>query len=276
MSGSVKTLSETTPYCGTADRRRRAADRRRRMHASGEATRNWIAAGAGITPTTNQDDLDNRLLASQERERSRIAAELNASIGSVLILAKFRMEDAIRRARANAPRATTMERVAEIVSEVAKALEETRRISHWLRSSILDDLGVVAAIRCFVRELNTGNENIRVVHRIDAQEKDIPKSCKTAIYRIMQEAAKNAVEHSGADVIRIALVADANMIQLVVEDRGIGIDMSRVTEKSDSSHGCGIASMHRLARCSGGSLVINAEPGTGTKVVASWSMGSRD
>jgi signal transduction histidine kinase len=234
-----------------------------------------MAARAG-TSLTNQNDLDGPLLANQERERSRIAADLDASIGSALILAKFRMEDAIRRARTNAPRAATQKRVEEIVSQVTRALQETRRIARWLRSSILDDLGVIAAITCFVRELNAGDESARVVHRIDVQEKDIPKSCKTAIYRIMQEAARNAIKHSGADAICVSLRADANMIQLAVEDHGVGINMWKVIEESDRSQGFGIASMHQLAKCSGGSLTISAETGAGTKVVASWPMSSRD
>lgn len=151
-----------------------------------------------------------------------------------------------------------------------RTMEEVRRIAMNLRPSMLDDLGVVATIGWFVRELEGCHQSVRVVKQISAQEKDIPNSLKTTVFRILQEALNNTIKHSSADLIRITLSQDADDIQLIVEDNGKGFDMSEGCEKNNFNLRFGIASMRQRVKSSGGSLVIKSAQGAGTRVFAAW------
>jgi len=157
-----------------------------------------------------------------------------------------------------------------IVSDMEKTIEEVHRIAMNLRPPVLDDIGLTATIEWFAQDIRTGCPNADVLCQISAREEDVPNSVKTAIFRIMQEATNNAMKHSGAKVIRIALLKDADTLQFLVEDNGAGFDILNATTNDKAPNTLGIATMRQRAKISGGSLVINSAPGAGTKVIASW------
>jgi signal transduction histidine kinase len=213
--------------------------------------------------------MQEQLQACQECERTRIAADLHDSIGSSLSAIKFGLEDAIKRIQADAPH-VTLEPLTKIASELKSSIDEVRRIAMNLRPSILDDLGIVATIGWFCRELERCRGNVRVVKEVSAPEAGIPNSLKTAIFRIMQEATNNTLKHGDADLIRITLSQDDGEIRLMVEDNGKGFEMAELRSKNDYRRHFGIASMRQRVKCSGGSLVIKTSPGAGTQVIATW------
>ena len=218
----------------------------------------------------------SELLACQERERTRIAAELHDAIGSSLSAVKFELDKVVERIQVEAPHSGfaaegfVADTVRKIILDLKGTIEEVRRIAMNLRPSILDDLGIVATIGWFCREFEGCYQGVHVVRQISVEEKDIPDSLKTTIFRILQEATNNAMKHGNANLIRITLSRKADEIRLAVEDNGKGFDISEVPAKHDFNHHFGIASMRQRAKCSGGSLVIKTFPGTGTHVFAVW------
>jgi signal transduction histidine kinase len=244
-----------------ADRRAAIGDRRAAIEPANPA-------GADI-------GFQVRFQACQESDRARIAADLHDSIGSSLSAIKFALEDSIKRAQAEAPH-LAVEPLIKITLELGASIEEVRRIAMNLRPSMLDDLGIVATIGWYSRELQDTYRNVRVVKEISAPEADIPGSLKTTIFRIVQEAANNAVKHGGAELIRIALNRKDGEIRLEVEDNGRGFDVQEVLAGIDCSRHIGVASMRQRASCSGGSLLIRSAPGGGARVDARWPVQSAE
>lgn len=94
----------------------------------------------------------------------------------------------------------------DVVSIVQSSIEETQRITKSLHPSILDDLGLFAAIREICREFNKVYSDIQIKINLELQEHDVPESLKILIYRILQEALNNAAKHSGANTINLCLI----------------------------------------------------------------------
>jgi len=209
--------------------------------------------------------LQAELQACQEREKARIAADLHDSIGSSLSAIKVGLEYAIKRAGVETPRSDAIA-FKKLLSQLQATIREVHRIAIGLRPPILDDLGIVATVEWFCRELEGSYQNVGVLKRIGVRESEIPDFLKTTIFRILQEGVNNTLKHSGADLIYITLSKEADEIQLSIMDNGQGFDISKV----QSSYQFGIVSMRQRAKYSGGTLVITTAPGAGTQVFATW------
>jgi signal transduction histidine kinase len=251
-----------------ADRRGHMVDRRGRTDRRSLFADRRVALEARFrAPADTQ--LQTMLVACQETERRRIAADLHDSIGSSLCTARFKLEDAIGQIREQAPH-VPLALLTEISADIGRTMEEVRRIAMDLRPSILDDLGIVATLGWLTRELGDSHKNIRVVKQVDVREQDVPRGLKTTIFRILQEALNNAIKHSEAGHLFVTLRQDAEELRLVIEDNGKGFDLSEARTRATISPCFGITSMHQRATSSGGSLAIRSSPGAGTTVCSSW------
>lgn len=265
--GETSSPTEVSPTLDNCEFQRTLADRHLPIHDRRVAIQD---RRAGYQATANLN-LQEKLHACQEREKARIAADLHDSIGSSLSAIKVGLELAIRRAEAGTPRSETAA-FRKLLSQLQATIKEVHRIAIGLRPPILDDLGIVATVDWFCSELEGSYQNVRVVKWTSVRETDIPDFLRTAIFRILQEAAHNTLKHGGADLICIALSKEADEIRLSITDNGKGFDISRV----QASHRFGIASMRQRAKYSGGTLVIKTAPGVGTHVVATWPSATTD
>lgn len=243
---------------GPTDRRRSDSDRRSGTHDRRRDVAEMHKA------------MEDRYIAFQEAERQRIAGDLHDSIGSSLSLTKFKLEGALERTRANQSYEALPDLLAEIASEVSTVIDELRRTAMNLRPSILDDLGLIATISWFARDIMSSRSDIEVQQQASVVEDDIPDSLKSPMFRILQEATRNALKHSAASVIRITLSKDSDVLRLVVEDNGSGFDVQRALDHATPRNTYGIASMRQRMRHSGGTLDIRSSAGSGTQVIASW------
>jgi signal transduction histidine kinase len=141
-----------------------------------------------------------------------------------------------------------------------------------LRPSILDDLGILATISWFCRELQVVYTGMRVEQDIELKEEDVPEPLKIIIYRILQEALNNAAKHSSAKHVLVSLKKVKSKIQLTIEDDGKGFDLKQVARNYDISvmEGLGLMSMRERAELTGGVLKIRSQLGKGTSITASW------
>ena len=113
---------------------------------------------------------------------------------------------------------------------------------------------------------------IRIKSNIDVQENNIPSTHKTVIYRILQEALNNIAKHSGADQVTLSLVEQANRVILIVQDNGVGFDVSKTISMTPSLRGFGLASMSERAGLSGADFQITSEADKGTTIRVEWDV----
>jgi signal transduction histidine kinase len=131
-----------------------------------------------------------------------------------------------------------------------------RNMALLLRPSMLDDLGLVAALRWQAREV-TRRSGLNVKMVADEIAEDLPDSHRTCLYRVVQEALNNCVKHSRATQVRVVVHRDRDGLSVTVQDDGIGFEPSR--EK-----GLGLLGMEERVERLGGLFSIESTPGNGT------------
>jgi signal transduction histidine kinase len=139
-----------------------------------------------------------------------------------------------------------------------------------LHPSILDDLGLFAAIRAICREFKEVYADIRVTTDLEIHEHEVPGSLKILIFRILQEALNNVAKHSGADTVNLSLKKNKRKIELTIKDNGKGFDLHEVLHADSQEHGLGLQSMRERTELFGGSIDIRSKAGKGTTICANW------
>lgn len=213
----------------------------------------------------------------QEDERRRLAGELHDGLGQELTALGIQIERLAGRARDTDPAlASELEQVAQSAHH---ALDEARRLSHVLRPRVLDDLGLVPALRWLVRMLEerTGFAVELEVPSPEAGRLDsgrLDTDLESLVFRVTQEALTNALKHSGARRAEVRLeMAVPGHLRLRVRDSGRGFDVAAVLEDgtptADSKHETatgGLRGMRDRAEIFGGRLEVTSRPGAGTSV----------
>lgn len=213
--------------------------------------------------------LSSQLLVSQEEERRRIAQEVHDDLTQSLTAIKHRLEHLLQEAEAEIrPACARLFKV--IIPILEQSVDSTRRIQNSLRPPVLDDLGILPAIGWYVREFGKQYPHIQLSSRIEVNEDDIPATLKTVIYRNLQEAMDNVLQHSGANRLGLSLVKSPHLVELHIRDNGLGFDVDKVLAMEQSKPGLGISSMRERTRISGGSFAVESAKGTGTTIRASW------
>jgi PAS domain S-box-containing protein len=209
--------------------------------------------------------LSRKLMNTQEAERKRIASELHDSIGQSISAVKFSLENALHEPGAGTSRSggTYLQNA---VVKLRDTMDEVRRISMDLRPSMLDDLGLIATINWFCRDLQSLIPGIEISKQIEAAEEEIPADLKIVIFRIIQEALNNTVKHAHAAHARIHLKKADDTLELLIEDDGQGF----VMETESEGHGFGLDSMRERASLSGGRMTIVSTQGSGTSLHVFW------
>jgi signal transduction histidine kinase len=197
---------------------------------------------------------------AQEEERGRISRELHDDLSQRLTGVKFIVEglgDEIRSVNRRAARL-----LRDVTDELEKAIVEVRRISSNLRPSVLDDFGLVSALRMLCRDFEKQYHVPSLCEVRDAASADIDGDVETALYRIAQEALANVGKHAGATEVAVRLARDGGGLTLTVEDNGRGFD----PERAGGSGGMGLLSMRERASLFGGECTIAAGAGGGTTI----------
>lgn len=154
------------------------------------------------------------------------------------------------------------------VEQLLKQIEiELRNLSHDLRPTVLDNLGLVPALE-FLAEKVTKRTGLKVSVNGDDSTR-LPAAVETALYRIVQEALNNAVKHAHASSVRIELQRTPSKVACSVCDDGRGFDAQR----QKSKHGLGLVGMRERLNALGGSLRLTTEPRRGTTIQAEIPLG---
>jgi signal transduction histidine kinase len=203
--------------------------------------------------------LHERLLAVQEEERSRIARELHDDLGQSLTALKM---DFIGLLQATTLTPQTGPIGGRILDTLELTVSAVQRISSELRPSVLDDLGLVTAIREEARlfEARSGIEcDVSVIGAVPEDAETV-----TAIYRIVQEALTNVARHANATRTELRLRERGDELLLEIRDDGLGV----TTEQMDDPLSLGLIGIRERAALIGGSVQIEGVAGRGTIVSA--------
>ncbi|UZP67250.1 PAS domain S-box protein [Desulfovibrio mangrovi] len=206
--------------------------------------------------------LSARVLSAQEEERKRIGRELHDSTAQMLSGIKFMMEaDLSIMERAKLPHDTRA--IRKVVSLLQGAIIELRRIIMDLRPTVLDDLGLLSALRWLQDEFCTMHSGTGFRLLLEMDEDLLSEVQKSVLFRVAQEAIANAVRHSRADALSLSLVREGDYCSLVVSDNGVGFDPRELV-----GAGIGLDSMRERLELVEGQLHISSEKGIGTQVKA--------
>jgi PAS domain S-box-containing protein len=220
-----------------------------------------------------QDPLETiggRLIAAQERERSRIARELHDDICQRLALLSLELEQVNR--ESNGSMGSAEEKIDAIRRHCAEIADDLQAVSHELHSSRLDYLGITAAVRSFCHEFSQQHE-VTIEFIDENVPRALPKDISLSLFRVTQEALHNALKHSGARQFSVILRGTGNEIHLEVRDRGRGF----VVEAAKQERGLGLVSMQERVHLVHGSLSIESKANGGTRVLARvpWVVGTK-
>jgi two-component system sensor histidine kinase UhpB len=178
--------------------------------------------------------------AAQEEERKRIARELHDEVGQVLTGVMLQLDDADAR------------------EAVRQSLDDVRRIARELRPEMLDDLGLLSALRALSN--TAAHQGLRVERQLDIGDLRLSSEVELAVYRVAQESLTNVMRHADANEVLMALQQVDGALRLVVRDDGRGLP------DGDGQAGAGIAGMSERALHVGGRVTVASSPGAGTEV----------
>ena len=203
--------------------------------------------------------LSARLITTQEEERSRIARELHDDFNQRLALVAVDLE------RLHDGLVDSQECLADGLESLLRRTKELssdiHRLSHQLHPSILQHLGLVAATRSFCKEISNQHAiHIELVHH--GVPRSLPGDVALCLYRIVQEALRNVIKHSGAESARVEITGAEEGLRLQISDDGTGFD----PESARTRGGLGLLSMRERLRLVNGAISFMQTEPTGTRI----------
>lgn len=205
-----------------------------------------------------------REIAVQEEERRRIARGLHDEAGQSLtglIMSLDALEQALPddgRERGHLRRYLT-----EARDIAAGTLKEIRRVIFDLRPTLLDDLGLAAAVDWYAKT-SLSKAGIQPVVRAEGLDSRLPQRVEIALYRLVQEAVANVIKHSSARECTVSLTSTDGVVHTAIADDGRGFDPEKINRPGEEH--LGIAGMQERVRLLGGQFTIDSRPGAGTRV----------
>jgi signal transduction histidine kinase len=207
-----------------------------------------------------------RLIEAQETERTRIARELHDDINQRVAMVAISLKTA-KEGLPNSEVKTS--RILDEAGEMVSELEtDVQALSHRLHSSKLEYLGLEAATSGFCRELSE-RLNVKIDLHCEGIPEELSSEVSLCLFRVLQEALRNAAKYSGVNEFEVALNGASHEIQLRVHDSGVGFD----AKQASNGHGLGLTSMKERLKLVSGELSIDSELGRGTTVFARVPLG---
>lgn len=204
-------------------------------------------------------ELLEKLITAYEDERRRIARGLHDEAGQALTALIVNLELAEQ-----AHKPVDPQNLARLRGIAEQTLAEVRRIIAALRPTILDDLGLAAAIRWYAKEL-VEPQGLQVSMQLSGLDSRLPPHVETAVFRIVQEAITNVLRHAGARQALVETTVADGRVRVTVADDGRGFEVTSVP-RSREGRGLGLLGMRERAEALGGTLRVSSQPGHGTRI----------
>lgn len=203
-----------------------------------------------------------RLQTQREEERERISRQLYEELGQDLTGLKYGLallESRLKEALTDGSHAALQERLQAMAGQIDAMAQHMRSVAAELRPSILDDIGLHAAVIWHVRELEK-ETGLEATCTLEEEVDQLDRSTATAVFRIIQEALTNVILHAEASRIQIEIEMDQSSLTLVIEDDGRGITPRELSSPAS----LGLLGMRERALLLGGAMHVNGVPEVGT------------
>ncbi|MCZ2722327.1 cache domain-containing protein [Marinomonas sp. 15G1-11] len=206
-------------------------------------------------------ELVQRFMRIQVNERRRFSRELHDGINQLLVSCKFRVELATNKLKRNHDVKVIEGELDKAEELINQTINEVRQISHNLRPTLLDDLGLDAAIQSLTSQFSerTGIEIFYSGKLIN----DLPDEIEITIYRLIQEALSNIEKHAQANKVTINIWQDKTTVKLECLDNGKGF-----SQNTELLPGIGLINMRERMELIGGDFTLESHKGAGTKIYA--------
>ncbi|MNH17232.1 Sensor histidine kinase ComP [compost metagenome] len=204
---------------------------------------------------TKLQRLNQRIVSLQEEERSRVSRELHDGISQVLVSIKYKLELAGFLLESGETRGTVI--LKEATERLGEAIGEVRSISHDLRSSLLDTLGLPAAIGQLAEEFEQ-RSGLRVTFETNEFECLLDEGVPVSLFRIVQEGLSNIERHAQAQNVSITLFGSEQSVRLRIIDDGIGFNVNKVERRHA---GIGLRNIRERVEHFGGRFHMASAPG---------------
>jgi PAS domain S-box-containing protein len=211
--------------------------------------------------------LSQQLLAAQETERRHIARELHDEVGQAFTALKLNLQSLER-----APAAAGLgPPIHESLGIVEHAIQQVRNLSVELRPSLLDDLGLIPALRWHL-DRYTQRAGTAVHFTADPATGRPPPEIETVCFRVTQEALTNVMRHAQARQVWVDLRQSSDELRLTIRDDGRGFDARAARERAARGGSFGLLGMEERVLLIGGKIEIDSGPGQGTEIRVSFSL----
>jgi len=208
--------------------------------------------------------LGQRIIKMQEDERKRVAREIHdgpaQDLANVVLKAEIceRLFDVNRMDELRAE-------LQDLKSAVKESLSEIRKIIHNLRPMVLDDLGLVPAVKRLIDEAQE-QSGMEIQFNLIGTECRLDSAIEIALYRVVQEAINNTRKHASASLVQVKLEFLTDRISAVIEDNGAGFEVERLNERLAGGDHFGLYGMRERVELLGGVFRIRSKKGEGTRV----------
>ena len=209
--------------------------------------------------TAELSELSSNLQQVQEDDKARLAHDIHDELGSILVSAKMDLSWVYARLKDKDP--VVAQRLARAMTVLDEGVDIKRRIIEDLRPTVLDNLGLAAAVDWYVNH-TCQRGNLKCELSIEPADLDLPNPVSIALFRVLQEGLTNVLRHAKAKTAWITLRHESGAVTFVIRDDGVGL--SRGSEQKRLSHG--ILGMRQRITGLGGEFQIDSSPGAGTTI----------
>ncbi len=197
----------------------------------------------------------------REEEKARLARELHDELAQILVAVKLEVawvESTLEREK----NSTVLPRIPEINNVIESCMDTVRSISMRLRPSVLDDMGLIPAMRWYITEMSK-RANIQSKFKTNCEDIQLSKDLTINIYRILQETITNAIKYAQSSKIQVSMLLEDEQLHLLIEDNGIGISKS---DMKKTGHFGLIGIRERVANLNGNLTILSNKP-SGVKII---------
>ena len=200
-----------------------------------------------------------KVLEAEERERHRIAHDLHEDIGQRITLLVIEIDQL----KADSLNTNLRRRIDALLNEALEMLTDVKTLAHELYSPRLEYLSIAGIMGSFCRDFGRKNR-VEIEFTSAALPGVVPKDVSLCLFRVLQEALHNGVQHSGMGQFHVHLNGTSGEIHLTVSDCGAGFDL----ETAKTSRGLGLNRMQERLKLVSGGLTVNSQPKRGTTIHA--------
>lgn len=218
--------------------------------------------------------LSRQLIRAEEKIRKTLARDLHDEFGQVLTALQFGVETVCRSLPPGHDHLEThCDRLSRMIAQLGN---HVRDVTAELRPSMLDNIGLVPALRWHAGQFETMHPGVTVIVDVEDDLERLPAEAEIALYRVCQESLNNVAKHASASEVHINLLQKFDVVTLSVRDNGIGFETERWTGALVPHGGYGILGMRERVADLGGQFEVESRRGQGTEVWVSLPLAEGD